>query len=557
MKLKIAISAILFACFACSSPRPNAAISLSEGKAPFVWENANMYFLMTDRFYNADKANDVNFDRSVECAKLRGFMGGDIKGITQKIEDGYFDQLGINAIWFTPVVEQDHGVVNEGYGDNYGFHGYWAQDWTRLDPNFGTEEELAEMVQKAHRHGIRVVMDVVVNHTGPVTSQDPVWPSDWVRETPECKHNSYETSVPCALVKNLPDILTESNANVDLPQQLVEKWKKEGRYEKEKSELDAFFNNTGYPRAPRFYIYKWLTDYVRKYGFDGFRCDTTKHTEASVWEELRKDADKAFADWKKAHPDQVLDDNAFYMVGEVYGYSIQNDRMYDYGDRKVDFFQYGLDGLINFSFKEDAKKSYETLFSRYSSQLAGPLKGKMVLNYLSSHDDGGPFDKERTRCLEAGTKLLLCPGQAQVYYGDETARMLDIPGTSGDATLRSFMNWEEINNGTVRNGFRVSDVLSHWQKLGQFRRAHPAVGAGVHKMMSAKPYVFKRVYTKKGYTDAVMVGLDMPKGKKEIMVRNVFADGTVLQDYYSGLKVKVSGGKVVVDSGFDMVLLGK
>lgn len=538
----------------CAGPKGTQS---GAGKTPFLWQNANLYFLLTDRFYNGDPANDVNFGRTATPAKLRGFMGGDIKGITQKIEEGYFDRLGVTAIWFTPVVEQIHDKVDEGTGATYGFHGYWAKDWTRLDPNFGTEAELAELVDKAHQRGIRVVFDVVINHTGPATEQDPVWPSEWVRTSPQCTYRGYESTIECTLVKNLPDIKTESNNPVDLPPALLDKWKKEGRLEKELAELDAFFKRTGYPRAPRFYIIKWLTDYVRRHGIDGYRCDTAKHVEESVWAELLKEAEKAFADWKKAHPDKVLDNNPFYMVGEVYGYNISGGRLFDFGDRKVDFFSQGFNHLINFEFKGDAQKAYEPIFSKYSSLLNSQLAGKGVLNYISSHDDGGPFDKERQKPFEAGTKLLLCPGAAQTYYGDETARPLIIPGTEGDATLRSFMNWDELNGNSTRNGYRVTEVLEHWQKLGRFRKAHPAVGAGVHTMISASPYVFKREYRSKKFTDIVVAGLDLAKGKKEINVRGVFADGTTLQDYYSGQTLTVSGGKATVNSPFGIVLLGK
>ncbi|MCK6690812.1 MAG: alpha-amylase [Thermoanaerobaculia bacterium] len=538
----------------CAGPKGTQS---GAGKTPFLWQNANLYFLLTDRFYNGDPANDVNFGRTATPAKLRGFMGGDIKGITQKIEEGYFDRLGVTAIWFTPVVEQIHDKVDEGTGATYGFHGYWAKDWTRLDPNFGTEAELAELVDKAHQRGIRVVFDVVINHTGPATEQDPVWPSEWVRTSPQCTYRGYESTIECTLVKNLPDIKTESNSPVDLPPALLDKWKKEGRLEKELAELDAFFKRTGYPRAPRFYIIKWLTDYVRRHGIDGYRCDTAKHVEESVWAELLKEAEKAFADWKKAHPDKVLDNNPFYMVGEVYGYNISGGHLFDFGDRKVDFFSQGFNHLINFEFKGDAQKAYEPIFSKYSSLLNSQLAGKGVLNYISSHDDGGPFDKERQKPFEAGTKLLLCPGAAQTYYGDETARPLIIPGTEGDATLRSFMNWDELNGNSTRNGYRVTEVLEHWQKLGRFRKAHPAVGAGVHTMISASPYVFKREYRSKKFTDIVVAGLDLAKGKKEINVRGVFADGTTLQDYYSGQTLTVSGGKATVNSPFGIVLLGK
>jgi len=85
----------------------------------FTWAGANIYFLLTDRFNNGDISNDINFDRNNEAAVLRGFEGGDIKGVTQKIKEGYFTKLGVNAIWMTPVVEQIHDGTDEGTGYTY------------------------------------------------------------------------------------------------------------------------------------------------------------------------------------------------------------------------------------------------------------------------------------------------------------------------------------------------------------------------------------------------------------------------------------------------------
>ncbi len=525
-------------------------------QVPFLWENANVYFLLTDRFNNGNPDNDVHFNRTKETGVLRGFMGGDLKGITQKIKEGYFTKLGINAIWFSPVVEQIHGSVDEGTGETYGFHGYWTKDWTALEPNFGTEEELAELVQTAHQHGIRIVLDVVINHTGPVTQQDPVWGDDWVRTTPQCRYEDYESTVTCTLVENLPDIKTESTIEVELPNALMEKWADEGRLEKEMDELNAFFSATGYPRTPRNYIIKWLTDYIRKYGIDAFRLDTVKHTEEDVWADLWKEATKAFAEWKAANPDLVLDDNDFYMVGEVYNYGVSGGRWFDFGDRKVDYFAHGMQGLINFEFKYDANKSYEELFTKYSDALNGPLAGQCIMNYATSHDDGGPFDKQRNRTIETGTKLLLCPGATQVYYGDETGRNLEIEGAVGDATLRSFMNWEDLEHNADINGVAARDILAHYQKLGQFRAEHPSVGAGLHQQLSAAPYYFKREYVDNEYTDKVVVGLDLNKGPKQVDVNGVFSNGERLTDYYSGQTVKVKNNMVELDTEFDIVLLG-
>ena len=520
---------------------------------PFVWEGANLYFLLTDRFNNGDISNDINFDRTKEPGKLRGFEGGDIKGVTQKVKEGYFTDLGINAIWMTPIVEQIHGATDEGTGLSYGFHGYWTKDWTSIDPNYGTKEDLHELVKEAHAKDIRIVLDAVINHTGPVTHKDPVWPSDWVRTEPQCKYDNYENTITCTLVKNLPDIKTESNEEVELPPQLVEKWKAEGRYDQEVAELDSFFERTGHPRAPRFYIMKWLTDYITEFGIDGYRCDTVKHTEEYVWSEFKKECDYAFTEFKKNNPNKVLDDNDFYLVGEVYNYGISGGKYFDFGDKKVNYYDDMFTQQINFEFKWNAKElQAETLFRKYDQKLKNDLKGYGVLNYLSSHDDGQPFDPDRKKPFETANKLLLSPGASQVYYGDESARSLVIEGTVGDATLRSKMNWDEIATDDARKS-----ILKHWQKLGQFRANHPAVGAGKHQMITAQPYYFYRTYQKGGFRDLVVIGLDVHKGAKSIDVSKMFKDGDNIRDAYSGKKTKVVDGRVVIDSEFDIVLLEK
>jgi len=517
---------------------------------PFYWEGANIYFLLTDRFNNGNPDKDVNFEQTDSTAVLRGFEGGDIAGISKKIDDGYFTDLGINAIWFTPVVEQVHGATNEGTGNTYAYHGYWAKDWTAIDPNFGKRKDLEDLVRKAHSNGIRVLLDVVLNHTGPVTEIDPVWPNEWVRTDPTCEFTTYDNTTACTLVDNLPDILTESDEPVELPDALLAKWKEEGRLSQELDELNLFFERTGYPRAPRFYIIKWLTDYIHEFGVDGFRVDTVKHVNENAWSELQKESEYAFQTWKKKHPNQVLDDNPFYMVGEVYNYGISTGRLFDFGDKKVDFFDHGFKSLINFELKYDAQKDYETIFKKYNKLLNTKLKEKSVLNYLTSHDDGSPFDKERKKPYYSANVLLLTPGASQVYYGDETSRPLIIEGTEGDATLRSFMNWEDLDSVP-----EVQKIHKHWQKLGQFRANHPAVGAGKHKRLAKSPYVFSRMYVNGEYKDKVVIGLNLPKGKKSLWVKGFYGNGTKLYDTYSETEVMVKNNKVILENDFDIALL--
>jgi len=372
-----------------------------------------------------------------------------------------------------------------------------------------------------------------------------------VRRGPNCTYRSYATTVSCNLVATLPDILTERDAPVELPAELLDKWRREGRLDRERAGLDAFFARTRYPRAPRYYLIKWLTDWVREFGFDGYRMDTAKHFEETVSAELKREAARAFADWKRAHPAAVLDSLPFYMVGEAYGYGVGPERTYNFGDRSVDFFAYGYDALINFGFKSEIAGDLDSVFSKYSSALhQGALRGVAILNYLSSHDDGSPYDVGRADPFGAGTRLLLAPGGAQIYYGDELARPLKVPGASGDANLRSFMNW-----GDLERGGRTAEILSHWRKLARFRQAHPAVGAGVHRRLQAQPYIFSRTLDLAGRLDRVLVALDQGPGAKSIPVFGVFADGTDLVDAYSGASGTVRQGRLSLNTPFGLLLL--
>jgi len=521
------------------------------GPAAF-WNSATVYFLLTDRFQNGDPSNDHALGRAQDGAVLRSFQGGDLAGVLRKIEERYFDSLGVDAIWITPFVEQIHGSVEEGTGKTYGYHGYWTRDWTAVEPALGTKDDLRAVVDAAHRHGIRVLMDAVINHTGPVTPLDPPWPEDWVRTGPNCSYRDYDTTVDCTLVATLPDVLTGRDDPVELPPALLEKWRREDREAQEAAELDAFFRHTGYPRAPRFYLIKWLTDWVREFGFDGYRIDTAKHFGEAVSAELKREAEQAFADWKRAHPTQVLDDLPFYMMGEVYGYEPSHGRAYNFGDRTVDFFAYGYDGLINFGFKRDAAGPLDDLFTRYSAALHdGALQGAAILNYVSSHDDGSPYDVDRRDPSGAGTRLLLAPGGAQIYYGDELARPLRVAGAEGDANLRSLMNWTSLERGGA-----TGEILEHWRKLGRFRQAHRAVGAGRHRTLQAAPYIFSRTLSRPPSNSArVIVAMDQGTGAKTIPVFGVFPDGTELVDAYSGMLGMVREGKISLTTPFDLVLL--
>ncbi|MGA0402538.1 MAG: alpha-amylase family glycosyl hydrolase [Flavobacteriaceae bacterium] len=524
----------------CQSPLKSSEV---DSKDTFSWKSANIYFLLTDRF-NAAESDTTRVGADKETAVLRGFEGGNIKGVTNKIKEGYFQKLGVDAIWTTPVVRQIDDATDEGTGVTYGYHGYWTKDWTSIEPSFGTHQELKEFVETAHEAGIKVVMDVVLNHTGPVTDLDPTFPEQWVRETPPCDFKNYQGTVECTLVANLPDIKTESGEEVELPQTLLDFWESENRMEQEIAELDAFFNKTGLKKTPRNYVIKWLTDYVRELGIDGFRVDTTKHVDEDSWVVLKQEAERAFEEYHQNN--NSVPSAPFYMVGEVYFYGISGGPEYDFGDKKVNYFDYGFDALINFDFKADAANHYEFVFNKYDSLLNKTHKNISILSYISSHDDSQPFDIEREEPIKSANMLLLAPGGVQMYYGDEIARPLVMEGAEGDANLRSVMNWSSIEEPETK------EILTHWQKLGQFRKSHPAIGLGEHKMLQIEPYFFSRSYE----GDTAIVGLDLIQDKEiTIQLPTPWSNVEKWYDSYSNQSISAQNGTLHIKTDQSTVLL--
>ena len=551
-KRTLALCVVMAALSGCLPSTPTLS---SQETIDVRWANSTIYFLMTDRFHNGDPSNDNAYGRQPDGDKLRSFLGGDIQGIIQKLEEGYFSDLGVDAIWTTPVIENIHQPFEE-YGRSYAFHGYWPKDWTTVDKAFGSEQDFARMVKTAHERGIRIIVDVIANHAGPpINEQDPAWPEDWVRTAPGCDWQSFDGVATCLIVPALQDIRTESEEPVELPAHLIAKWKQEGRLEQELQELDAFFARTGHPRAPKYYLIKWLTDWVREYGVDGFRVDTAKHVDPEVWAVLKSEAQLAFAQWKAAHPDQVLDDRDFFMMGEVFNFgaggfenAVAGTRDYDFGDIEVDFFDYGFDALINMGFATHAALPTADLFQYYADQMHGAFEGVGLINYISSHDDPKPLDPNREAAYVNAIKLLLAPGAVQIYYGDETDRSLVIEGTTGDATLRSFMNWDALQTDEGQA------TLRHWQRLAHFRQRHVAIGAGRHEEHSWSPYVFSRSIDRGGVRDAVIVQL-ADKPLDSVAVYGVFGENEAVRDAYSGDVSTVVGGVVSFGGAHSIRLL--
>ena len=553
----------------------------------FSWDNATVYFLLNDRFVNGDTSNDRSYKRETDANGVSfgndlkqmpsAFHGGDLKGITSKINSNYFKDLGINAIWITAPYEQIHGfVAGDGSRKHYGYHGYYTLDWSNMDANMGTRADMQELVDAAHAQGIRVVMDIVLNHTGYDTIKDSAeygygalktgwqntaykssdsinydtdigpfidytsgnwansfWGSSWIRFNNVNGYDACQGSGDGlkSCVGFLPDIKTELIGGVGLPPILSTKWTREGRLSTETQKLDTWFSQTGKVRTPSNYIIKWLSDYVRDFGIDGFRVDTAKHVELNVWKDLKTEAAKARQEWMANNPTKAAalkGDTAFWMTGEVWNHGVGRDA----------YFDNGFDSLINFNFQGQAGNvaGLDGAYLELAGVNADNSTPYNMLSYISSHDKG-LFDRNN---LKTGlTSLLLAPGAVQLFYGDESARPL-MSNWAGDHVWRGDMNWGAMDNA----------LLSHAQKLGKFRQAHVAVGAGSHQKLADGPYTFARIKD----SDKVVMAIGA-SGTVQLSVGAVFADGTVLRDAYSGAQATVTGGKVGIAAHANGVIL--
>lgn len=497
----------------------------------FSWDNAIVYFVMTDRFKNGNPDNDHSYGRRREGLDPLGtFHGGDLRGVIDTLD--YLHQLGINAIWLTPLFEQVHGFVggeSEGRYPFYAYHGYWPLDFTRLDANFGTEADLHELVAKAHAKGIRIIMDVVLNHVGYATLADlqdfaiPVvndrqLPARWSDWTPAAGENwhSYRRFIdyqspawqqhwfspdwvrgglpgyPAGggddlnmTLAGLPDLRTEQPHAVGLPPLLAQKDNSGARHMAEARVVD--------------YLIQWQSDWLRRFGIDGIRADTVKHVEKEAWLALRRAAEQARADWVRANPHAPTAATPLWMVGEVWANGTFAD----------DYPEYGFDALINFDYQSDhalplalCPARAEEVYQRYQTAVA-EQPGFQPMSYISSHDTRlffGSFGDERLQRRAANT-LLLLPGAVQISYGDESGRSAGPYVEDFAISTRSPMNWGEA-------GSNKAGLVAHWAKLAQFRKRHPAIAAGTHRPLPSSGYAFVR---QQGQDSVVVVMAGNPR----------------------------------------------
>ncbi|PNY81428.1 alpha-amylase family glycosyl hydrolase [Deinococcus koreensis] len=262
------LSVALTACAQLQSPDPLQALKARD------WRDETIYFAMTDRFANGNPANDNGPNRGAgdvaDRANPLGWHGGDFAGLKAKIEEGYFGRMGFTSIWVSPVVLQVPAIPGPTSGPNAGklfagYHGYWAEDFFKVDPHLGTMAEYKELIKAAHKNDIRILQDVVVNHAGYDATLTKTKP-EWFHTKADCDASTNKTT-DCDLA-GLPD------------------------FKQERPDVTAYLND---------FIEYWR----KETGIDGLRIDTMKHVPDSYWKQF-------FA------PGGVGDPKKLWSVGEVF-----------------------------------------------------------------------------------------------------------------------------------------------------------------------------------------------------------------------------------------------
>ena len=453
----------------------------------FDWDESVIYFMVTDRFFDGNESNNTASGAQTYGKDNAGlYHGGDFAGITQKLD--YLEDLGINTIWITPIVENIPGVkvTDTGKEDvpyNAAYHGYWASDFTKLNPTLGTEEEFQTLIDQAHSRGIRIMVDIVVNHAGYDTDF-----GNMIRSGDDIVSGSDQKDS----LSNLPDFRTEDPA---VSAQLV----------------------------------KWQTQWVKDFGIDYFRVDTVKHVENDTWAELKNALTEVDSDFK--------------MIGEYAGggYAsngntlgtgeMDSDLDFDFNDQAANFVKGNISSVENF------------LASRNSVLNNTYMTGQ----FLGSHDedgfkkkllDGGMAEDAATAAsMVAASLQITAKGQPVIYYGEE----IGLTGLNNYPyqTNRYDFDWTMVNSD--------NKTYQHYKKMLSIRNAYTDVFArGDRKTILASDENGYDIVSRSYKGTKLYVGLNIKDVAQTVEIPVSENNGTVLKDLYSGKTYTVSNGKIKV-----------
>lgn len=449
----------------------NAARSPAKPLEGFQWQDGIIYYAFTDRFANGNESNDRPVDDE-RVPTAANFQGGDFEGIRRKIDEGYFRDLGVNVLWLAPLNRNPDGAWQEylpPYRHYTGYHGYWPVSHTEVEPRFGGESALMEMIGAAHGNEMFIIADLVLKH---VHTDHPMW-----KEKREL-FGSLE----------LPDG-TKNLRRWDDHQFTTwfEEW------------LPGFdFRN---PEAVKFLIGN-AVDFATRFKLDGYRLDAVKHIERDFWWKYRT-AMRAAVDPTRKIP--------LYSVGETFmdregimSFVGPNmlDGQFDFPlyDTIIDVFAKQKSGMEEL---ERSLSASETIYGKET--LMSPLLGNHDKSRFMAFADGDLPHPEESDEEEVGWKfppkvdnaqafeklklgltfVLSLDGVPMIYYGDE----IGMSG-AGDPDNRRMMRWGDDLSAEEKS------VRDHFSKVAAVRHKHPALRYGSRRALVAEGdrYAFVRAH---------------------------------------------------------------
>lgn len=442
------------------------------------WHAQVMYFTLMDRFNNGDPGNDKKVDDPRVLDKCN-YQGGDLKGITEKIKDGYFQDLGINTIWLSPITQNPEGAYQEFPAPHRwysGYHGYWPEKSNVVDYRFGDEEALKELVETAHGAGINILLDFICNH---VHKNHKIY-----QENPEWATKLY---------------LEDSTVNIRIwEEQRLTTW------------FDDFLPSLDFSKPE---VIEMQADsaffWLKEFGLDGYRHDATKHVPRPFWRRLTQMV-----------REEVIEDEGrpVFQIGETFGSRSLIASYLGSGllDAQFDFTLYFelrnilLDDDMPFSdFATNLMQSLDNFghhhlmgnitgnhdIPRFISLAGGDLKlneSDREAGFTRDIGVGEPVGYEKLKLLHAILNAI--PGIPVIYYGDE----IGMPG-AGDPDNRRMMRFEGWND-------KETDVKAAVDKLIEWRRNKLPLIYGTTEILESdeKRLVIKRSY----FNEHVLIALN-------------------------------------------------
>lgn len=469
----------------------------------FDWDEAVIYFAVTDRFFDGDASNNDAYGVGDYNTGEKGgssYHGGDFAGLNQKLD--YLKDLGVNTIWITPIVEN----ITEDQHDNktdtatYGYHGYWASDFTKLNKHLGTEQQFKALLDAAHSKGMKIMVDVVLNHAGYGTEKyfnSILTDADgnsisMIRDS----NNTISGDDKYDSLSDLPDFVTENKAVTD---QLV----------------------------------TWQTEWMSKYSIDYYRVDTVKHVETTTWAAFKNSLTKVNPDFK--------------MIGEYSGAG--------YANNAGELGTGTMDALLDFDFNDFAQNFVTGNISSVENSLQkrnNAINNTSVMgSFLSSHDEDtlqyklvneSKISEEEAYNLMkvAATLQITAKGQPVLYYGEEIGQ-----GGANNwplQTNRRDFDWTELEKQKADS----NSIYNHYKTMLAIRNAYTDVFArGNRSTVAVSDADGYEVISRSYGNNTLYVGMNVKEAEKEVVIPVAESAGTVLKNLYDGKTYTVSADRNV------------